>query len=57
LICGDQVQKLYLDNNLITELPESLGTLGVLEWLRLDNNRLTHLPESIGNLGRGRPGR
>ncbi len=41
---------LYLSNNQLTTLPESIGNLKVGGGLDLYNNQLTTLPESIGNL-------
>ena len=44
------VRELYLYNNHLTYLPESIGNLTSLVYLYLENNQLTSLPESIGNL-------
>ena len=41
---------LYLYNNQLTSLPESIGNLSSLEDLYLSFNQLTSLPESIGSL-------
>ena len=40
---------LYLENNNLTSLPESIGSLKC-EYLNISSNKLTSLPESIGNL-------
>ncbi len=45
-----QLTQLYLRDNQLTTLPESIGNLTLLTELDLDNNQLTSLPESIGNL-------
>ncbi len=45
-----QLKLLYLSNNYINILPESLGKLDLLTELRLGDNLLNTLPESIGNL-------
>jgi len=41
---------LYLNDNLIANLPESIGYLNNLELLFLDNNYLTKLPKSMTQL-------
>ena len=41
---------LWLEDNQLTELPNSIGNLTNLEKLWLVNNQLTELPQSIGNL-------
>ena len=41
---------LYLPDNQLTSIPESIGNLSSLEKLSLYSNQLTTLPESIGNL-------
>jgi len=41
---------LYLEDNQLTTLPESIGNLSSLETLYLYYNQLTTLPESICNL-------
>ncbi len=42
--------RLDLRNNQLTTLPESIGNLTKLKYIKLDDNQLTTLPESIGNL-------
>ena len=42
--------ELYLDNNALTALPDSLANLKSLVALHLNNNRLRALPYSLGNL-------
>lgn len=37
---------------MLTELPDSLGSLTHLQKLQISGNRLTYLPASIGNLNR-----
>jgi len=44
------LEKLILENNRLTELPDSIGDLINLKTLYLDSNQLTELPDSIGNL-------
>jgi len=44
------LRSLWLDDNQLTELPESIGNLTKLKKLYLSSNQLTELPESIGNL-------
>jgi len=44
------LEKLYLYENQLTELPQSIGNLTNLKYLYLYENQLTELPESIGNL-------
>ncbi|MBS0653600.1 MAG: leucine-rich repeat domain-containing protein, partial [Verrucomicrobia bacterium] len=41
---------LYLNNNRLKGLPESFGSLKLLQRLSLNNNQLERLPESFGNL-------
>jgi internalin A len=41
---------LYLENNQINVLPESIGNLSSLTHLYLENNQINVLPKSIGNL-------
>ena len=42
--------ELFVDNNQLTHLPESIGNLISLKTLSFSNNQLSHLPDSIGNL-------
>jgi len=44
------LKTLYLSDNQLTELPDSIGNLTKLERLSLVMNQLTELPEWIGNL-------
>eukprot|EP00866_Antonospora_locustae_P001322 jgi/Antlo1/1322/2288 len=44
------LQKLYLDYNQLTALPEAIGCLERLQELCLNSNQLTALPECIGDL-------
>ncbi|CAH3020454.1 unnamed protein product, partial [Porites evermanni] len=46
------LQKLHLDENLLTELPENFGSLENLEWADFGQNRLRKLPESFCSLTR-----
>ena len=46
------LQKLHLDENLLTELPENFGSLVNLEWADFGQNRLQRLPESFCSLTR-----
>lgn len=47
-----QIQSLYLNQNFIETLPESIGNLTNLKVLLIAENNLTKLPESIGRLSR-----
>ncbi|HKG14500.1 MAG TPA: COR domain-containing protein [Pyrinomonadaceae bacterium] len=47
-----QLEALFLDNNQLTALPESIGQLTQLEALFLNDNELAALPQSIGRLTR-----
>jgi len=44
------LNQLYLGNNQLTVIPESIGQLIALNILGLSNNQLTVIPESIGQL-------
>ena len=44
------MEKLFLENNKLTNLPKSIFELTSLEILSLENNKLTDLPESIFKL-------
>jgi len=44
------MEDLSLNNNQLTELPQSIGKLTSLKRLSLNNNQLTNLPKSIGKL-------
>lgn len=44
------LQHLCLQDNQLTELPESLGNLRGMKMLLLGDNKLTRIPESMGNL-------
>jgi len=44
------LNSLYLNDNNLTSLPESIGKLTKLKALYLGGNKLETLPESIGNL-------
>jgi leucine-rich repeat protein SHOC2 len=46
----DRYNHLYLDNNQISALPESIGSLSDLTGLFFRGNQLNTLPTSIGNL-------
>ena len=46
----DDLRKLYLEWNNLTELPESFSDLTALVQLYISNNQLTSLPENFGNL-------
>jgi leucine-rich repeat protein SHOC2 len=46
----NEPERLYLGQEGLASLPESIGNLLNLYWLDLPQNRLTTLPESIGNL-------
>ncbi len=55
-ITEEQIKKftnltdLYLSNNQLSTLPQSIGSFSNLEVLNLSNNQLTTLPESIAKL-------
>jgi len=44
------VERLYLQDNNLTQLPESIGNLSKLQMLILNSNPLTRLPDNIGKL-------
>ena len=44
------LSSLFLSSNKIQNIPEELGNVNNLWWLKLDNNVITELPTSIGNL-------
>jgi hypothetical protein len=46
----NDLRKLYLEWNNITELPDSFSELTALVQLYISNNQLTSLPENFGNL-------
>jgi Leucine-rich repeat (LRR) protein len=41
---------LYLHDNQLTELPQSLGRLTGLRYLNVGENNLTELPETAGGM-------
>ena len=47
---ASHLQILYLDNNKLNALPDSIGNLSSLQSLNLSNNQLRELPNSIGGL-------
>lgn len=47
-----EMKKLFLNNNQISELPESIGILSNLQRLYLQYNQISELPESIGKLSK-----
>ena len=51
-VSGMRIVQLNLEENQIGGLPDSLGNLKRLKFLRLTKNHLRFLPESIGSLGR-----
>eukprot|EP00741_Cyanophora_paradoxa_P004866 tig00000841_g4721.t1 len=44
------LEKLWLTNNRLTDLPPEIGRLTALRWLNVNDNRLTALPPEIGRL-------
>ena len=48
--CRLPVRELYLQNNALKKLPETLGSMQALEVLDVSGNALTDLPESTGAL-------
>jgi len=44
------ITELYLGNNQITNIPESIGSLINLQVLNLSYNKIINIPESIGSL-------
>ena len=44
----DNLQELILTENILTELPNSIGNLTKLTNLNVDRNRLNELPSQIG---------
>jgi internalin A len=47
-----QLRELFLDQNSLTSLPDSIGQLKSIEWLTITDNQLTSLPEAIGQMTR-----
>ena len=41
---------LYLNNNKLTSIPDSISKMKSLKYLYLSNNNLTSIPDSISNL-------
>jgi Leucine-rich repeat (LRR) protein len=42
--------QLYLNDNVLAELPDELGNCNKLEYINADRNKLTALPASIGRM-------
>ncbi|RHY21992.1 hypothetical protein DYB25_009683 [Aphanomyces astaci] len=42
------LKELWLSNNWLTSVPDSVLTLPLLSILHLSNNRITHIPSTIG---------
>jgi Leucine-rich repeat (LRR) protein len=47
--CQD-LRRLNLAINRLTDLPDAIGLLNQLQWLNLNDNQLTHLPASLSQL-------
>jgi leucine-rich repeat protein SHOC2 len=48
----EEFEKLYINNEQLTSLPESIGDLPSMYLLDIQGNMLTTLPENIGNLSK-----
>ncbi|MGY3779725.1 leucine-rich repeat domain-containing protein, partial [Isobaculum melis] len=46
----DKLQSLYINNGLVTEIPENIGNLTLLTRFVFSRSKLTKLPKSIGDL-------
>ena len=44
------LKTLYIDHNLLKELPETIGDLGALETLHAHSNQLHALPQSVARM-------
>ena len=51
MACGlSSLTVIYVDNNLLIDIPDSIGNLSRLTALYVGSNLLTHLPDTIGSL-------
>ena len=47
---GNEIERLYLSNKNLTQIPKEIGYLYNLRILKMDNNELTEVPRELKNL-------
>jgi Leucine-rich repeat (LRR) protein len=45
------LEELVISNNVLSDIPDTIGKLTRLQSLVLDGNEIGYLPDSIGSLG------